>query len=180
MSDDMPHTDEEWQETLRQFSEDVTIELTQLQDQVFVHYKNGKNYIFVDVAKIQIGDKWKRAVIYREEGGTDLYVRSFMEFIHKFKWPKDPDINRPSATPQIAPPKTPMCDRLRACGDQHRFLVEFVDALGERGCEIAHTEELHMPISYTDLIFEFLEIDKQQLEEERRSLLEYQRKLNES
>ena len=177
----MPRTDAEWGATFQQAVADTTIDLLQLRDQIFVHYRNGKNYVFVDIAQIQIDGNWKRAVIYREEGGAELYARPFLEFIRKFQFPKNADVNRPSTTPKIAPPETPMCDRLRACGDQHRVLVEFVDSLCGESIELAYTAlaTAYHNVRTDDLIFKFLEIDKKQLEEERRALLEYQRKLNE-
>ena len=60
------------------------VDLSQFPDKIFVHHGNDKRYVFVDGCSMRIGDKWRRAVLYREEEGTDLYVRPVLEFIRKF------------------------------------------------------------------------------------------------
>lgn len=60
------------------------VDLSQFLDKIFVHYKNGKRYIFVAGCSMQVSNKWRRAVLYREEEGTDLYVRPVLEFVQKF------------------------------------------------------------------------------------------------
>ncbi len=60
------------------------VALSQFPDKIFVHYRNGERYIFVDPCWIQVDGRWGRAVLYRKEGGMDLYVRPLKEFFEKF------------------------------------------------------------------------------------------------
>ena len=51
----------------------------------YKHYKNGKKYTTINMCKIQENGEWIHAIIYREVGGEDLYVRSLSEFSEKFE-----------------------------------------------------------------------------------------------
>lgn len=49
----------------------------------YIHYKNKKSYIPIDICKIQENDTWIEAIIYKADD-DNLYVRSKKEFIEKF------------------------------------------------------------------------------------------------
>lgn len=51
----------------------------------YKHYKNNNLYIIEDKCKIQENGVWVEAVIYREYGFKNRYVRSKVEFFKKFK-----------------------------------------------------------------------------------------------
>lgn len=52
----------------------------------YTHYKNNKQYITANFCKIQLpSGEWVEAVIYREVGQEQLYVRAESEFNLKFK-----------------------------------------------------------------------------------------------
>ena len=52
----------------------------------YKHYKNNKEYTVLNYCKIQNtrGD-WVDAILYKEVGGSLLFVRSEKEFIEKFE-----------------------------------------------------------------------------------------------
>jgi len=52
---------------------------------LYKHYRNGKKYIITGKCMVQESLQWVDAVIYRWEGGEQLFVRSLEEFIEKFK-----------------------------------------------------------------------------------------------
>jgi len=55
--------------------------------QVFKHYKNQKNYIILDVCKLQTNDVWVDGIIYYSQdlGKEAKFVRPAEEFYRKFK-----------------------------------------------------------------------------------------------
>lgn len=68
----------------RQKAAEDAVDLSQFLDKVFIHYRNGKRYVLVGDCAMQRGARWRRAALYREEEGTDLYVRPILEFMRKF------------------------------------------------------------------------------------------------
>jgi len=54
--------------------------------EIYIHYKNGKEYIVENFCKIQVDNIWIDAVIYKENGSnnSNLYVRPTYEFLVKF------------------------------------------------------------------------------------------------
>jgi hypothetical protein len=57
----------------------------------YIHYKNGKIYKTIkncfdeERVFIQENQEWKEGIIYTEEGGDKLFVRSLEEFNLKFR-----------------------------------------------------------------------------------------------
>ena len=51
----------------------------------YEHYKTKDLYVPIDLAFIQIDDKWVDAVIYIEVGSGVKYVRTVEEFVEKFQ-----------------------------------------------------------------------------------------------
>jgi hypothetical protein len=45
----------------------------------YIHYKNGKIYKTIDKCCLQDNQEWKERIIYTEEGGDKLFVRSLKE-----------------------------------------------------------------------------------------------------
>lgn len=79
-------------------------------------------------------------------------------------------------------PATPECDRLAAAADQRDTLIEFLGWLGTQKIELGRygvsaIEYCMTPIadSHDALVLQFLGIDHQKLETERRALLAHLR-----
>lgn len=51
---------------------------------IYKHYKNGKGYIVINYCKIQEGNDWVDAILYKEVGGSLLFVRSEDNFNKSF------------------------------------------------------------------------------------------------
>ena len=51
---------------------------------IYKHYKNGKEYIVINYCKIQEGNDWVDAILYKEVGGSLLFVRSEDNFNKSF------------------------------------------------------------------------------------------------
>ncbi|RXJ86309.1 DUF1653 domain-containing protein [Arcobacter sp. CECT 8985] len=49
----------------------------------YIHYKNLKTYIPINICKIQKNDIWIEAIIYKADDES-LYVRDKEEFLKKF------------------------------------------------------------------------------------------------
>lgn len=62
----------------------------------------------------------------------------------------------------------PECEMLKAQGKEYQAIMEFIEWLSYR--------RIHVP---EDLVYDFLGINRKRLEQERRQILEAQRKLNE-
>lgn len=78
--------------------------------------------------------------------------------------------------PQIERPITPMLERLRMVGAEVRTLHEFFEWLQSSE---QHWDKEVNDLHIGDLVHEYFELDRKQIEEERRALLDYQRRLNE-
>jgi hypothetical protein len=162
------------EEILRHVFNGTTVDLTQLEGMVFIHYKNEKQYIFTEVASLQINDQWVPAVVYHERGVVDLYVRPAVEFFQKFRWEGVEPRDRQQTLLQSRP-ATPMCDRLAAVQIQRDWATEFLEWL------IEHYEDEHVCNIHPDrTVMSYLEIDERVLDDERRALLEWQRQLNDA
>ena len=54
-------------------------------NKTYIHYKNKKSYIPLNICKIQENDIWVKAIIYKPIDCEELFVRSYDEFEKKFK-----------------------------------------------------------------------------------------------
>ena len=54
-------------------------------NKTYTHYKNNKSYTPINFCKIQENDIWTKAVIYKPNDCDELFVRTYEEFVDKFK-----------------------------------------------------------------------------------------------
>ena len=83
----------------------------------------------------------------------------------------------------MEPPNTPVCDKLLENDERARTVQEFLEFLQEKELAIAACEEGRdrwgpVCLQPSAIIHQFLDIDEDELEKERRALLEYQRWCN--
>jgi hypothetical protein len=78
--------------------------------------------------------------------------------------------------------KYPLCTKLAANHDNHGIVMDFVDWLNDKGYAIGEMERSEFITARRNperLWLDYLEIDEEGLEQERRAMLEEQRKANE-
>lgn len=80
--------------------------------------------------------------------------------------------------------KYPTCAKLSAIGDEKRTIHDFLEWLrAERNFDVMDALDSHdgsmLVTTQEKLLLQYFEIDEKKLEEERRAMLEEQRKLNE-
>ena len=55
-----------------------------MKNKIYIHYNNNKLYKVISEVKIQVNDIWVPAILYKEKGKKEKYVRELQEFLLKF------------------------------------------------------------------------------------------------